>query len=179
MHTLHIPHMPHMHTHATHTCYTYTRHSCHTYMHTCHTYTHHTYTLMPHMHSHTLHTLESAPAELGMPSSFPTIQYSLYHNMQRNTLSVHLQQIYNLPAGNQKKSIDSFVSLYLLPHKEEEFESRVILKTLNPFFGQEFEFARQPSLELMKKQVLVFKVFENSRLVCFTQVLNLRHWAKA
>ena len=96
-------------------------------------------------------------------ATFPTIQYSLYYDMQRNVLAVHLQQVYNLPARRKSKSLDTVVTLYLTPHKEEVFESRVVQRSLNPLFEQNFEFTGQPGLELTKKQVLIFKVFEHTK----------------
>ncbi len=98
-------------------------------------------------------------------ATFPTIQYSLYYDMQRNVLAVHLQQVYNLPARRKSKSLDTVVTLYLTPHKEEVFESRVVQRSLNPLFEQNFEFTGQPGLELTKKQVLIFKVFEHTKWV--------------
>lgn len=117
----------------------------------------------PH-HTHTLH-LESAPAYVAVPSSFPTIQYTLNYKKQSKILSVHLQQIHNLSARHNNKSIDSFVSLYLLPHKEVEFESKLVLNSLNPIFEQEFVFTGQPVLELVKEQILIFRIFEHIRWV--------------
>lgn len=117
----------------------------------------------PHSRLYLFHTLESAPADLGLLSSFPTIQYSLYYDIQRNILSVHLQQMYNLPTRHKDRPIDSFVCLYLMPHKEQEFESKLVQKSLNPVFGQDFEFTSQPGLELAREQVLIFKIMERSK----------------
>jgi len=97
-----------------------------------------------------------------MPS-YPTIQYSLYYDIQRNVLAVHLQQIYNLPVQRKTKNLDTVVTLYLTPHKEEVFESKVVQRSLNPLFNQHFEFSGQPGLELIKKKVLIFKIFEHGK----------------
>ena len=95
----------------------------------------------------------------------PTLVYSLYHDIQKGTLSVHLKQAFNLPSRRKNKPIDSYVGLYLLPHQHQVMESKVVRNSLNPVFEQEFDFVGQPSLHLLKKQTLVFKVFGSNKYV--------------
>jgi Ca2+-dependent lipid-binding protein len=97
--------------------------------------------------------------------SHPTLQFSLYYDIQRRVLAVHIQQAYNLPViskGTVTHPCSPFIVLYLLPNKQEVFESRVIHRDLNPYFNQIFDF---PSLlpEDIRKQTLVMKVFHSRR----------------
>ena len=93
----------------------------------------------------------------------PTILYSLYYDIQRATLSVHLKQLFNLSLQRKHKTLDSYVTLYLLPRQVEVFESKIVRNSLNPTFDQEFEFTGQPGMQILKKQMLVFKVYGYSK----------------
>lgn len=99
--------------------------------------------------------------------SHPTLQFSLYYDIQRRVLAVHVQQAYNLPvvsrgATTTTQPCSPFIVLFLLPNKEQVFESRVVHKDMNPFFNQIFDF---PGLlpEDIRKQTLIMKVFHSRR----------------
>ena len=92
----------------------------------------------------------------------PTLQFSLYYNIQQSTLMVHLHHASNLPAKDRQGTSDPFVVLYLTPNKEETFQSAVIDKSLNPIFDQSFEF-RNLTPDDIHQQTLIFKVYDHDR----------------
>ena len=95
----------------------------------------------------------------------PTLQFSLYYDIQRRTLTVHLQKAYNLPVkGVDMRACNSFVVLFLLPSREEILQTPVVEKDLNPVFDQVFEFRGILSQELYQ-QVLVLQVFDHDRFL--------------
>ena len=105
-------------------------------------------------------------AEIASPeaeSSYPTLQYSLYYDIQRNSLTVNLGQAFNLPARAKSGSGDTSIILYLQPNKAEVFESKVIRKDRNPIFDQTFEFTGLLGVQVARKQTLIFKVYGRSR----------------
>ena len=96
--------------------------------------------------------------------SQPTLQFSLYYDIQRRTLTVNLQQAYNLPVKDIfKGSSDPFIVMFLLPSREEILQSKIVEKDLNPVFDQEFEFRAILSQELYS-QVLVMQVYDHKEL---------------
>ena len=94
--------------------------------------------------------------------TIPTLQFSLYYDIQRRSLSVHLQQAYNLPAKDHRGTSDPFVVFFLLPNKEEIYESKVVYKTLNPIFDQVFEFGGILPQEI-RRQTIMFRVYDHDR----------------
>ncbi len=131
------------------------------------------YTLHPQM---TVHVVSEQPREESVTSSsersdaasassagsFPLLQFSLYYDIQRRTLTVHLQQAYNLPGRGRSATCDSFVAMFLLPNREEIFESKVVAKSTNPSFDQMFEFTALMPQEI-RRQTLIFRVFDHER----------------
>ena len=89
----------------------------------------------------------------------PTILYSLYHDIQRGLLSVHLKQVFNLPARGKHKTMDSYVELCLASHQHMVKKSRLMRGSLNPSFDEQFQFTGLPDLQILKKQTLLFKIF--------------------
>lgn len=98
---------------------------------------------------------DQAPG-IALLDTHPTLTYSLYHDIQKGMLTVHLKQAFNLPPRRKNKPMDSYITLQL---QQTVLESRLVKNDLNPTFEQEFEFSGQPSLPILKKQALVFKVF--------------------
>ena len=95
----------------------------------------------------------------------PTLQFSLYYDIQRRTLTVHLQKAYNLPVkGVDMRACNSFVILFLLPSREEILQTPIVEKDLNPVFDQVFEFRGILSQELYQ-QVLVLQVLDHDRFL--------------
>jgi Ca2+-dependent lipid-binding protein len=93
-------------------------------------------------------------------NTHPTLVFSIYHDMQRSYLTVLLRQAFNLPMRRKNKPMDSYVSLHL---QQEVQQSRVVKNDLNPVFEERLEFTGQPSLQILKKQVLIFKVFSYNK----------------
>lgn len=92
----------------------------------------------------------------------PVLQFSVYYDIQRCTLSVHLQQASNLPAMDKRGTSDPFVTLHLDPNKVEIFDSKVVSHTLNPVFDQIFEFRNLQANEV-HKQSLVLLIYDHDR----------------
>ena len=94
--------------------------------------------------------------------SHPSLQFSLHYDIQRCTMTVHLQEASNLPAKDRSGTSDPFVVMHLHPNKEEIFESKIVYKTLNPVFDQSFEF-HNLQLDDLHRQSLVFRIYDHDR----------------
>ena len=92
----------------------------------------------------------------------PLLQFSLLFDMQRNIFTVHLHHAANLPENDRRGTMNPFVVIYMMPNKEEVFESEVIHQTLNPEFNQSFEFLLQHPNDIHRK-TLIFKIYDNSK----------------
>ena len=55
---------------------------------------------------------------------------------------------------------DPFVVFFLLPNKEEIYESKIVHKTLNPIFDQVFEFGGILPQEI-RRQTIMFRVYDH------------------
>lgn len=93
----------------------------------------------------------------------PVLQFSVYYDIQRCTLSVHLQQASDLPATDKRGTTNPFVTLHLDPNKVEMFESKVVYHTLNPVFDQVFEFKNLQVKEI-HQQSLVLVIYNHDRI---------------
>ena len=100
--------------------------------------------------------------EEGDDQSYPSLQFSLHYDIQRRTMTVHLQDASNLPAKDRSGTSDPFVVMHLHPNKEEIFESKIVYKTLNPVFDQSFEF-HNLQLDDLHRQSLVFRIYDHDR----------------
>ena len=100
--------------------------------------------------------------EEGDDQSYPSLQFSLHYDIQRRTMTVHLQDASNLPAKDRSGTSDPFVVMHLHPNKEEIFESKIVYKTLNPVFNQSFEF-HNLQLDDLHRQSLVFRIYDHDR----------------
>lgn len=68
---------------------------------------------------------------------FFTIKYSF----EKNALIVTVNKCTNLPAKDaQNKSSDPYVKLQLLPEKQHKVKTRVLRRTLNPIYDEDFTF---------------------------------------
>ena len=92
----------------------------------------------------------------------PMLQFTLLYDVQHCKLTVHLHHATNLPAKDRRGTSDPFVILYLVPNKEEIFESKVVYKSLNPVFDQSFEFGRLLA-EDIRLQTLVFRLYDHDK----------------
>ncbi len=93
----------------------------------------------------------------------PRIQFSLYYDIQRRTLTVHLLSGTDLPAKDRRGTSDPYVILFLIPNKEQIFESKVHDKDLNPFFNEVFEFSGLLADEI-RRQTLILRVLDKDKL---------------
>jgi Ca2+-dependent lipid-binding protein len=68
---------------------------------------------------------------------FFTVRYSF----EKNALVVTVNKCTNLPAkDNANKSSDPYVKLQLLPEKQHKVKTRVLRRTLNPVYDEDFTF---------------------------------------
>ena len=93
----------------------------------------------------------------------PRIQFSLYYDIQRRTLSVHLMSGTDLPAKDRRGTSDPYVILFLIPNKEQIFESKVHDKTLSPIFDEVFEFTGLLPDEI-RRQTLILRVLDKDKI---------------
>ena len=92
----------------------------------------------------------------------PSLQFSLYYDIQRHAMTVNLKRAVDLPARNQSGTSDPFVVLYLVPNKEEMFESTIVHKTLDPIFDQTFEFHNLDPDDI-RRQSIVFRICNHNK----------------
>ena len=107
----------------------------------------------------------TATSAVGVDPTCPSLQYSLYYDIQRNSLAVNLGQAFNLPSKAKSGSGDTSIVLYMQPNKAEVFESKVVRKDLNPIFDQTFEFTGLLGVQVARKQTLILKVYGRSRYI--------------
>ena len=94
-------------------------------------------------------------------SDEPKIRFTLYHDIQRSVLTVHLLDAENVPVKGSYGSVDPFVVLFLLPAREVIHQSKVVKSTRNPHFNQVFEF--KDVSQDMQQHILVLQVFDRDR----------------
>lgn len=94
--------------------------------------------------------------------SYPMLQFSLHYDVQRCVLTLHLHHGSNLPAKDRRGTSDPFVVVYMMPNKEEIFESKVVRHSLDPVFDQSFEFQRLMPNDI-RKQTLVLRVYDHDK----------------
>ena len=105
----------------------------------------------------------TATPDIPLDIDDPAIQFSLYYDIQRRTLSVHLYQALNLPVRRDARcSHDPFVVIFLLPTREVIHQSVTISNSHNPKYKQIFEFGGILAEEVYQ-QVLVFQVFYSDK----------------
>ena len=101
-------------------------------------------------------------ADESQPPRVPILQFSLQHDSEDNTLTVHLIQAEHLPAKDIGGASDPFVKLSLESNACESFESKVIHRTLNPRFNQHFKFTNLPPK--IHHEKLVFEIYDYDRI---------------
>ncbi len=101
-------------------------------------------------------------ARIQIEDNAPVLQFSLLYDVQRSILTVHLQHASNLPAKDRGGTSDPFVIMYMMPNKDQVYESTVISRSLNPMFDQSFEFHHQDP-DGIRQQTLVFRVYDHDR----------------
>lgn len=105
----------------------------------------------------------TATPDLPLDIDDPAIQFSLYYDIQRRSLSVHLYQALNLPVKRDiRSSHDPFIVIFLLPTREVIHQTVTIPNCRDPKFKQIFEFSGILAEEVYQ-QVLVFQVFYSDK----------------
>lgn len=80
-------------------------------------------------------TKETAPTRLGK------LHFKLRYNFDKNALVVTIVKCSDLPAKDLAlTSSDPYVKLQLLPEKQHKVKTRVLRKTLNPVYDEDFTF---------------------------------------
>ena len=93
----------------------------------------------------------------------PTLDFMLYYDFQKCSLTVTLIQATNLPAKDKSGTSDPYVTLFLLPHREDIYRSKTHYKTLNPIFNESFTFEGMQYSEVMER-TLVLHVFDEDKI---------------
>ena len=112
-----------------------------------------------HDSSSTLSSSLSTISTESIQSISPTLIFSTYYDIQRSLLRVHLHRAENLKSGLKESIRKTFIVMYLVPNKEEVFQSKVVRSTLSPYFYQYFEFTKMMSDEV-RRQKLVFRLYD-------------------
>ena len=97
------------------------------------------------------------------PSDEPMLEFMVYYDFQKFTLTVTLLQATNLPAKDRSGTSDPYVTLFLLPHREDIHRSKTHYKTLNPIFDESFTFEGIQYSEVMER-TLVLRVFDEDKI---------------
>ena len=97
------------------------------------------------------------------PSDKPMLEFMVYYDFQKFTLTVTLIKATNLPAKDKSGTSDPYVTLFLLPHREDIHRSKTHYKTLNPIFNESFTFEGIQYSEVMER-TLVLRVFDENKI---------------
>lgn len=121
-------------------------------------------------HSHEMLTLNDPHTVKYRPDLFaltetlhqsdPSLEFSIDHDFHKCILRVYLRKACNLPA-RKTSAMNTFVTMFLLPDRDEVFESQVVEKSLNPIFNQTFELRGILTPEEAREKVLVFRIYDN------------------
>ena len=112
----------------------------------------------------------SASIPVDLSSNLPTIEFIIFYDIQSYSFTVKLIRARNLPAMNRNGTSDPFVSLFLLPHREEIFRSKTYYKTLNPSFNETFVFGNIPYNEIFTRSLILRVLDENA--VCHNELIG-------
>ncbi len=107
-------------------------------------------------------------SEVSPEDTCPTLQFSVFYDIQYSTLQIHLRRATNLSlvtydrkekAKNEKSKV--FVIMYLYPHKGEIFESKPVQELRDPVFNEFFEFHVEGNIS---PNILVFRMYEGMKV---------------
>ena len=105
----------------------------------------------------------SASIPLGLGPDLPTIDFIIYYDIQSYSFTVKLLRARHLPSMNRDGTSDPFITLFLIPHREEIFRSKTSYKTTSPVFNETFVFSNIPYNEIFTR-TLVLRVFDENAL---------------
>ncbi len=97
----------------------------------------------------------------------PMLQLSIYFDVQCSILNIHLMKATNLAAilsgtSTRKEHLSIFVVLYLDPNKEEMFHSKLVPKSFDPEFNEQFQFTKL-TMEEARRESVVFRIYEGTK----------------
>lgn len=92
-----------------------------------------------------------------LPLHGPPLTLSLFrYNFDKNALVVTIVRCTDLPAKDPAlTSSDPYVKLQLLPEKQHKVKTRVLRKTVNPVYDEDFTFYGINYSQLQVKKVFV------------------------
>ena len=99
----------------------------------------------------------SAPFDFG--ANLPRIDFIIFYDFLSLSFTVNLLEAHNLPPKDKGGTSDPFVTLFLLPHRENIFRTRTISKNLNPIFDETFNF-NNLSYEEVQSRTLILRVLD-------------------
>jgi hypothetical protein len=102
----------------------------------------------------------------------PTLTLTTMHDIQGSTLTVSLKFASNLNFlmdKLHKRTVQPFISVFLLPSKNEILQTHAVQESNNPVFNKKFVFSGVPVSDL-NEQTLVFQVYHSRTLIGITRV---------
>ncbi|XP_051779461.1 synaptotagmin VIII [Erpetoichthys calabaricus] len=100
------------------------------------------------------------------------LQYSLEYSFTKQELNVGLKEAAELLAMDSGGTSDPYVKVYIMPGKAKTCETKVLRKTLNPVFNENFKF-ELPANEA-PESTLVMVVFDFNRFSKHSTIGELR-----
>ncbi len=107
-------------------------------------------------------SVASAPLEPEERQQPPLLEFSVFYNVQCQSLSVHLLRATKLPES-RRKTIAPFVTVHLLPTSPDVLKSKILSNTLDLEWDEKFTFSGLP-FEKIPQQTLVFRVYSHNGL---------------
>lgn len=84
---------------------------------------------------------EVLPQDMNEENRLGRLFFTVKYSFEKNALVVTVNKCTNLPAkDSQNKSSDPYVKLQLLPEKQHKVKTRVLRRTLNPVYDEDFTF---------------------------------------
>lgn len=81
------------------------------------------------------------------------------HNVEKNTLNITVVKCRGLPARDSNiGSSDPYVKLQLLPDKNHKVKTRVLRRTLNPVYDEDFTFYGIGENQLQVRNIHYYKI---------------------
>ena len=103
----------------------------------------------------------SSPQSFDFGASFPRINFSILHDIQTSSLIVHLISAENLTGRGKKGIADPYVVLFLLPHREDIFRSKICYGDVNPIFNETFVFSDILYNEIADRTLVLRIIIQN------------------
>ena len=98
------------------------------------------------------------PKKKLMLPTHATLQFNLYYDSHRGSLTVHVHQGLYFPQKKTIKSIDSYIKAILLPSRKQTLRTKVVYNSRSPAFDEILEFSGL-SMEELGSQTLVLQLY--------------------